>query len=111
MNVGFGNAKLAKMCTTASQRVRKLGSERADKVLRRLDQLSAASNLAEFYTLPQARCHQLIGDKDEQFSIDLDGPYRLLFEIADDPIPRLSDGGIDLSQVVTVCVLEITDTH
>ena len=111
MEVGFVNARLARTCSETTSRFRKYGSERAEKILMRLDQMVASGNLAEFQRLPQARCHQLVGDRDEQFSADLDGPYRLIFEPADDPIPRLQDGGIDLSLVTRVRVIEITDPH
>ena len=111
MDVGFGSARLAKICNDSSLRVRKLGRERSAKVLRRLEQLDTSANLADFHKLPQARCHQLVGDRDEQFSADLDGPYRLIFEVANVPIPRRPDGGIDLQKVTRVRVLEITDTH
>lgn len=111
MDVGFDNARLARICNTTSLRVRKLGKERSDKVGQRLDQLAAARDLGEFRKLPQTRCHQLSADRDEQFSTDLDGPYRLIFEVADDPIPRALDGGIALSQVTRVLITEILDTH
>ncbi|MBT2515821.1 type II toxin-antitoxin system RelE/ParE family toxin [Streptomyces sp. ISL-90] len=111
MDVGFVNSRLAKVCNETSMRVRKLGVERSDKLQQRLDQLAAAANLAEFCKLPQARCHQLRKNRDEQFSADLDGPYRLIFEVADNPIHRLDDGGIDLTLVTRVRVLEIVDTH
>lgn len=111
MEVVFINAKLARMCNEASLRVRKLGPERALKVQLRLGQLAASTTLSDFCLLPQARCHQLSGDKDEKFSADLDGPYRLIFEIDNDPVPRLPDGGLDLTRATRVCVLEITDTH
>lgn len=90
---------------------RKWGAERAKKVHLRLDQMRSAATLAELQTLPQARCHQLTGDRHEQFSLDLDGPYRLIVTIDQDPVPRLSDGGIDLDKVDRLLVLEIADTH
>lgn len=111
MEIGFSTARFEKVCTDKSARQRKLGSERARKLLMRLDQLSAAADLAEFTKLPQVRCHQLGADRDEQVSADLDGPYRLIFEVADDPIPRKSDGGIDTAAVHRVILIEITDTH
>lgn len=111
MEIGFSTTRFEKLCTDQSLRQRKLGAERARKLLMRLDQLSAAANLAEFSKLPQVRCHQLVVDRDEQFLADLDGPYRLIFELADDPIPRTSDGGIDTSAVRRVALIEITNTH
>ena len=48
--------------------------------------------------------------KSKQFSVDLDHPYRLIFE-PEEPIPRKDDGGIDWSQVTTVVILGVEDTH
>lgn len=111
MEVSFRGARLAKLCTDKTLRQRKLGPERAKKVLLRLNQMSAAEHLGELVALPQARCHQLSVDRDEQFSLDLDGPYRLIIEVTDRPIPRNADGGIALEQVTRVTVTDLTDTH
>jgi len=62
-------------------------------------------------SLPQARCHQLTRDLDECFSLDLDGPYRLILKVVEDPIPRRRDGGIDPKLVRRVQIFDIVDTH
>lgn len=111
MEVVFRNAQLARLCTDATARRRRLGDERAKKLILRLNQMAAAANLAELQSLPQARCHKLVGNRGEQFSLDLDGPYRLVIEVADEPIPRRSDGGLALDQVQRVIVTEIIDPH
>lgn len=43
--------------------------------------------------------------------MDLDGPYRLIFEPADDPVPTKDDGGLDWSRVTTIRALGVEDTH
>lgn len=111
MEVGFNSPRLAKLCTDPALRRRRLGDERAKKVLQRLNQMDAAPTLSDLMALPQARCHQLSADRDEQFSLDLDGPYRLAIEVADNPVPRRQDGGIALDQVRRVTVLGIIDSH
>lgn len=111
MRVTFTSAKLAKDCSSDRERQRRFGAERARKIKLRLDQMQAAASIAELMTLPGARCHQLGADRDEQFSVDLDGPYRLIFEVDMNPVPRRQDEGIDLDAVDTVVVIEITDTH
>jgi proteic killer suppression protein len=111
MKVTFSSARLAKLLTNPGTRQQRLGAERAKKVLLRLTQMDAATDLGELTRLPQARCHQLRLDRDEQFSVDLDGPYRLIFEVADDPVPRRDDDGIDIDAVKEVRILEITDPH
>lgn len=111
MEVGFNSARLAKLCTNPVMRQRRLGTKRANKMLQRLNQMDAAPSLADLVALPQARCHQLSADRDEQFTVDLDGPYRLAFVVADDPVPRRQDGGIALDKVQRVTVTEIIDPH
>ena len=108
MRVSFTSAKLAKDCSSDRERQRRFGAERARKIKLRLDQMQAAASIAELMTLPGARCHQLCADRDVQFSVDLDGPYRLIFEVDVTPVPRRQDKGIAVDAVV---VIEITDTH
>lgn len=42
--------------------------------------MRAAPTLEAMRNLP-GRCHELRGNRGGQLSIDLDGPYRLLFEV------------------------------
>jgi len=56
------------------------------------------------------RLHELTGDRAGVLSLDLDGPYRLLFE------PVLSyalgpKGKVDWSRVACVKILAVEDTH
>lgn len=111
MEVSFASAQLGRLCNNLVTARRKLGEERAKKLQLRLDQISAATHLAELATLPQARCHQLKGDRDERFSLDLDGPHRLIVEVDHDPVPRTADGGVDREKIERLLVLEIRDTH
>jgi plasmid maintenance system killer protein len=80
-------------------------------IRRRLDELRAAEVLEDLRNLPGPRCHELRGDRAGQISVDLDHPYRLIFEPADDPVPRKPDGGLDWRSVTAVRILEVTDTH
>lgn len=57
------------------------------------------------------RCHELTGDLGGFFSIDLDGPYRLIFEPEGNPVPRKEDGGIDWTRVQAICIRSVEDTH
>jgi proteic killer suppression protein len=43
--------------------------------------------------------------------LDLDGPYRLLFEPSQDPVPIKPDGGLDWSLVTAIRITGIDDTH
>lgn len=61
--------------------------------------------------LPQARAHELKGDRKGQISLDLSHPYRLIVVPANSDSTRSPDGGLDWSQVEAVIALEVTDTH
>ncbi len=106
----FATAKLAKLCSSMDRMVRVLGPEMARRLGTRLQEMEAAASLAELRTLPHVRAHQLTGDRDEQVSLDLVHPRRLIIRAAD-PVPRAPDGGLDWRAITSVIVLEIADTH
>lgn len=90
---------------------KELGKERGARLARQLVALEAAATLAEFAKLPQVRCHQLKGSRSEQISFDLTQPYRLIAEVAQNPIPRKADRGLDWDRIRALVIVEITDTH
>ena len=110
MDILFASRRLEKRCCERKKGVQAWGKPRADLVGRRLDQLRAADCLEVMRELP-GRCHELSADKKGQLSIDLDGPYRLIFEPAHNPLPEKEDGGLDWAGVVAVCILGVEDTH
>jgi proteic killer suppression protein len=67
--------------------------------------------LEDLRDLPQARCHELHGKRKGQLSVDLDGPYRLVFKPANDPLPKKSDGGLDWTRVTAIMIIGVEDTH
>lgn len=83
----------------------------ASRLRQRLMELYAAETLADISHLPPARCHALTGNRAGQFAVDLGSNYRLIFRPDHAPVPRRDDGGIDLSQVTEICILEIADYH
>jgi len=90
--------------------VRRHNSQRAKLIRRRLDDLRAAQALEVMRNLP-GRCHELKGDRAGQLSIDLDGPYRLLFRPAHNPRPEKPDGGLDWTRVSAVILVGVVNTH
>jgi proteic killer suppression protein len=77
--------------------------------MQRLEDLASAVTLQDMLTLG-GRCHELHGDCAGQLTLDLDGPYRLIFSPAAGE-PRKPDGGIDWTQVTAVEIIGIKDTH
>lgn len=90
--------------------VRKHNTQRAKLIRRRLDDLRAAQSLEVMRNLP-GRCHELKGDRSGQISIDLDGPYRLLFTQAHNPRPTKQDGGLDWTRVTAIILVGVVNTH
>jgi len=111
MNILFKTKKFQKECNNHKLLIRAQGPKRADLIRRRLDDLSAAVSLQDMRYLPQARCHELKGNKAGQLSVDLDHPYRLIFRPANEPIPKKPDGGLDWSKVTAIEIIGVEDTH
>ena len=80
-------------------------------MMTRMAVLRAARSLMLVPTTPPDRRHQLSGDRDEQFAVDLVQPGRLVFEANHEPIPRKEDGGIDTEQVTSITILDVVDYH
>lgn len=91
--------------------VKEWGPEIAEKLSRRLMELKAIDNLEDLKRLPQARFHQLKGNRDNQFSVDLKHPYRLIFEPYQEPVPLKEDGGFDLAKITAILIIEVVDYH
>jgi plasmid maintenance system killer protein len=111
MDIIFKNQKFQKIVNSQKLLVQEYGDRQALRIRRRLDELRAAATLEDLRHLPQARCHELTGDRRGQLSLDLVHPYRLIIEPAHEPAPRKADGGLDWSQVTAVLVLSVEDTH
>ena len=86
------------------------GTHRAKLIRRRLDDLQAAASMEIMRNLP-GRCHELKGERAGQFSIDLDGPYRLIFIPSESPPPQKKDGGLNWTGVIAITLLEVANTH
>jgi proteic killer suppression protein len=110
LDILFCNSRLEKECNDSKLRQKRHGAERSRRLGRRLDDLAAAENLSIMKALT-GRCHELTGDLKGQLAIDLDGPYRLIFEPADDPIPVDGNGSLDWTRVTAIRILCIKDYH
>lgn len=110
MEIRFRSGKLAKEANDLGLLRKTHGETRAKRIRLRLDALHAASVLEDLRHMP-GRLHELSGNRAGQLSLDLDGPYRLIFAPDHNPVPRRTDGGMDWNQITAVLVLEIEDTH
>lgn len=111
MNIAFRDRKLLKIFSSHKRLVQAYGQRMAKVIETRMDTLQTAACLDLVPIEPPNRRHQLTGDRHEQFSVDLVHPMRLLFIPDHNPIPRKDDGGVDLTQVTAVAIIEVADTH
>jgi proteic killer suppression protein len=102
LDILFAKKKLEKICNNFKQLQKVYGEKQAKKIHQRLDELYAADSLSDISYLPPQRLHQLVGNRNGQFSVDVIYPYRLLFFAANDPLPLKDDGGVDLSKVTII---------
>ena len=83
----------------------------AKVIMMRMAVLKAAPCLAKVPITPPDRRHQLTGDRDEQFAVDLVHPHRLVFVPDHESIPLRGDGGIDTERVRAITIVEVIDYH
>lgn len=113
MDISFRSKKLAKQMNNEREMVKAFGSKSARKIQRILTQLLAAPDLGIFAPplSPPHRCHELTGNRKGQLSVDVEHPYRLVFEPADDPLPMRDEGGLDWGKVTSIKIKGVEDTH
>jgi proteic killer suppression protein len=110
MEISFATRKLHRACQDRKS-LRRTWGEAGLLVGRRLTELAAFELLANVPTTPPWHRHQLKGDRDDQFAVNVGKSLRLVFEVANDPVPRRADGGIDLNRATAVRILEVVDYH
>jgi toxin HigB-1 len=111
LDIAFRTRKLEKTFNSAGELQKAYGARMTKAIMIRLAVLKAARTLALVPTTPPDRRHQLRGDRDEQFAVDLVHPHRFVFEANHDPLPRKDDGGIDVEQVTAITIIDVIDHH
>lgn len=111
LEIRFANHRLKRTMESQRELTRTYGARLGNVIARRLLELGALPNLGAGFQVPQLRLHQLSGDRDEQFAVDLVHPRRLVFDVGDEPVPRRDDRGIALEQVVVIVIREVVDYH
>lgn len=111
MDIEFSSRSLQRACNSEKELIRRWGRDRGRTIGRRLQQFVAAETLKVLGTIVQAKLHPLKGKRAGQFAVDADYPYRLILEPNQHPIPRQEDGGIDLSSITKIKIIEVVDYH
>ncbi len=110
MKLLYNNNKLEKALTTDKGLAKSYGTL-AKKIKQRRIQLESADNLEVISKLAELRLHQHIGKGRGTWSINIQGNWRILFEMGHDPIPILKDGGINLKAVTIIRICSVDDPH
>lgn len=79
MEVRYKTHKLQKICTNADAARRAYGQNMAEKIHQRIDEISAVDTVEILIACHIGRCHELKGDRKNQYAMDLVHPYRLVF--------------------------------
>ena len=108
MDIDFATVKLRALCEEHKRMVTAFGVHCAKKLQNRLSDIEAAAFVTE---LVAGRPHPLKGDRLGQFSVDLHGAVRLVFEPNHDPVPRNTDQSIAWNQVNKLRIVFIGDYH
>lgn len=111
MEISFAKRRLERVFNSEKELIRKFGAPMARKIQTRMAVLKGAGNLSLVPKEKPTRRHQLSQDRDEEFAVDLVHPYRLIFVPNHNPMPRLDDGGIDISNVTAIQIREVVDYH
>ena len=98
MQVEYKNRTIERACTDASFASKKYGAEMAEKIQLRIDQIKAADSVEQMIQFHIGRCHELQGNRKNQYAVDLVHPQRLVFE---------KHG----SEIQIANILEIIDYH
>jgi proteic killer suppression protein len=111
VEIGFSNRRLAKTFSSEKSLIREFGDRIARAVGNRLSVLEHVESLAQVPAGPPERCHALGQNRQGQYAVDLVQPYRLIFEPNHDPMPMHAAGGVDISRVTAVTIIEVIDYH
>ena len=110
MVIFFETKKMDKEFNTQKLLIRNRGAEQAKKIMTRKSQLESADNMEQLRNLP-GNYHALSENLRGWYAVDLNGPYRLIFEPNETPLPELPAGGLDWSKVTKVTILGVLNYH
>lgn len=111
MDISFNSRKLEKTFNSEKELIKQFGKENARYIMRRMMVLKAAPSLVHVSYRPPERRHELTGDREVTFAVDIKHPYRLTFKPNHNPMPLKKDGGVDLEKVTAIIIFDVEDYH
>ena len=110
MEIDYGTRRLEKQMTNATE-MKKAFGEMAKKVSMRLAEMRASPNLAALMQIPAPKCHALAGNKYGEWAVSISPNHRLIFIIANEPVPVNQDESINTFMVTAITVIRTEDYH
>jgi len=112
MTIVFGSNRLEKQLTNATETKKAFG-KMAAKVSQRMDEVRSFDNLHLLTKLPAAKCHALTGNRQGEWAISISGNHRMIFVIANDPVPKKENdaNSIDTEKVTAIKIIGTEDYH
>jgi len=110
IDIEWADRKLQRASLKERDGRRRLGADRWPAFKRRLRALEVAESLSDVMQAP-GKFHPYRADKAGEWGTSLSPNWRLVFEPADDPLPRLPDGGVDVANIRRVRILRVEDYH
>ena len=111
MEISFKTTRLRKQFLAGKELQRVYGKAVAARITIRMAVLKNAPTLGDVPTVPPERCHQLRNNRSGEFTVDVGNKQRLVFAPNHNPMPVRQDGSIDPTQVRSITILGIEDTH
>jgi proteic killer suppression protein len=110
MEIEYSSNRLKKQLSCASE-IKKAFGVNAKRVSARMADIISSPNLSILMQIPAANCHPLKGNKNGEWALDISGNHRMIFEIANDPVPLKDDRSIDTVKVTEIRIIKTTDYH
>ena len=113
MEIVIRDKRLRKVIDDDAACRRQYGADMSKKLALRLASLRAAESLADFWPPKSGpeRCHELKGDRNGTFSVDLNQPYRLLFQSTSETLGDEADEQQRWKSITSIDITAIEDTH
>ncbi len=104
MEIVFRNRKLEKQVNDSKKLQQKYGKRQSEKIIQRINEFRAAKTLHDISKLPQARLHELSGNLQDHYAVDVIQPYRII-------IKPLDGESSDLENITKIQIDTIEDYH
>lgn len=112
MRIIIPDERLRKLLNLEGRMKAKMGAQTRKKIMLRMQQLLTCNVLDDMRHYPPAHIEELRHYPGKHyFTVRLEGPERIVFEPANDPVPLLAGGNVDWTQVTAIRILEVGDPH